>query len=130
VINGKKTGPYDNVKAGSLVFSPDGKSASYAAFGADASWRVYVNGKPGAHGCDEIISKITWTPGASKPAYVGRFISGGKISFALSFNGKLNREYGAIWMIDGEKLFVNEAGKIEYFAKSNTLLYRAVSKAK
>ena len=130
VINGKKMGPYDNVKTGSLVFSPDGKSAAYAAFGADATWKVYVNGKTSEPGCDAVISQITFTPGASAPAYVGRYIAGGKTSFALSFHGKLSRKYGAIWMGDGGTLFVNEAGNIEYFAKSRTLLYRVVTQAK
>ena len=123
-------GPYDNVKTGSLVFSPDGKSAAYAAFGADATWKVYVNGKTSEPGCDAVISQITFTPGASAPAYVGRYIAGGKTSFALSFQGKLSRKYGAIWMGDGGTLFVNEAGNIEYFAKSRTLLYRVVTNAK
>ena len=130
VINGKKTGPYENVKSGSLVFSPDGKSAAYAAFGDDAFWRVHVNGKGMEPGCEGVISKITFTPGAALPAYVGRYMTGGKIAFALSFDGKLSREYGSIWMGDGGKLFVNSEGQIEYFAKSRTLLYRAVTKAK
>ena len=81
-------------------------------------------------GCEGVISKITFTPGAALPAYVGRYMTGGKIAFALSFDGKLSREYGSIWMGDGGKLFVNSEGQIEYFAKSRSFLYRVVTKAK
>ncbi|MFC1601025.1 hypothetical protein ACFL34_01585 [Candidatus Sumerlaeota bacterium] len=129
VVVGKKTfGPYGNVKPGSLVFSPDGKAVAWAAFGADGNWFVYVDGATIDAGCDRVVSQLTFSPGVSLPAYVGRFVSEGKASFALSYDGKLGREYGSIWMGDGGKLFVQEDGSIKYFAKSGSLLYRVVAK--
>ena len=130
VVGDKTWGPYADVKPKSLVFSPDGKVAAWAAFGADGNWQVLADGKPIDSGCDRVVSQLTFAPGASVPAYVGRFISDGKTAFALSFNGRLSREYRSIWMGDGGKLFVREDGGITYFAKSGALLYRLVAEAK
>ena len=128
VVGDKTWGPYADVKPKSLVFSPDGKVAAWAAFGADGNWQVLADGKPIDSGCDRVVSQLTFAPGASVPAYVGRFISDGKTAFALSFNGRLSREYRSIWMGDGGKLFPQEDGSIKYFAKSGSLLYRVVAK--
>ena len=130
VAGGKELGPYENIQQESLVFSPDGKKLAWAAFGADGNWHVCLNGKTIDSGCDDIISQITFSPGVSMPAYVGRYLSDGKPAFALSFNGKISREYGAIWMGDGGKLFVQENGGIKYFAKSGSLLYRNKAEVK
>jgi hypothetical protein len=62
------------------------------------------------------------------PAYVGRFLPEGKQAFALSIGGKFGRQFPSIWMGDGGKLFVQEDGRIKYFAKSGPLLYRVVAK--
>ena len=128
VEGGKEHGPYENIQQGSLVFSPDGKALAWAAFGSDGHWNVCVNGKAIDSGCDRVVSQITFSPGSSVPAYVGRYVSDGKPGFALSFNGELSREYGSIWMGDGGKLFVQENGSIKYFARSGGLLYRVVAK--
>jgi hypothetical protein len=130
VVGDKTWGPYADVKPKSLVFSPDGKVAAWATFGADGNWQVMADGKPIDSGCDRVISQLTFAPGASVPAYVGRFISAGKTAFALSFNGRFGREYRSIWMGDGGKLFPREDGSITYFAKSGSLLYRVVAEAK
>lgn len=130
VDGGKELGPYENIQQGSLVFSPDGKALAWAAFGSDGNWNVYVDGKKIEPGCDGVVSQLTFSPGASVPAYVGRYLSDGKPAFAMSFNGELSREYGSIWMGDGGKLFVQEDGSIKYFARSGGLLYRAVAKSK
>ena len=130
VEGGKEHGPYDNIQRGSLVFSPDGKNLAWAAFGSDAKWHVCLNGKTIDSGCDRVVSQITFSPGVSVPAYVGRYVSDGKPSFALSFGGKIGRKYDAIWMGDGGKLFVQENGSVKYFAKSGRLLYRNIAKAK
>ena len=131
VMVGDKTwGPYADVQPKSLVFSPDGKTAAWAAFGPDGNWLVLANGKPIDSGCDRVISQLTFAPGASVPAYVGRFLTAGKTAFALSFNGKFGREYRSIWMGDYGKLFVREDGSISYFAKSGSLLYRIEEKGK
>lgn len=124
VLGGKPFGPYGDVKSGSLVFGPDGNALAWAAFGADGFWQVNLNGKPIDAGCDGVVSRITFVPGVVQPAYVGRFVAEGRISFALSYGGELSRQYGSIWMGDGGKLFVREDGGIAYFAKSKTLLYR------
>ncbi len=128
VEGGKEHGPYENVKRGSLVFRPDDKDLAWAAFGADGNWHVCLNGKTIDEGCDRVISQITFSDGVSLPAYVGQYLSGGKPAFALSFAGKISREYDAIWMGEGGKLFVQEDGSIQYFAKSGTLLYRNITK--
>ena len=128
VEGGKEHGPYENIQQGSLVFSPDGKDLAWAGFGADGNWHVCVNGKPIDSGCDRVISQITFSPDVSVPAYVGRYVSDGKPSFAMSYGGRLGREYDAIWMGDGGKLFVQENGSIKYFAKSGSLLYRNIAK--
>jgi hypothetical protein len=130
VVGDKTWGPYADVKPRSLVFSPDGKTAAWAVFGKDGNWLVLANGKPIDSGCDRVISQLTFAPGTSVPAYVGRFITAGKTAFALSFNGKFGREYRSIWMGDYGKLFVREDGSISYFAKSGALLYRVVAEAK
>ncbi len=130
VEDGKEHGPYDNIQRGSLVFRPDGKDLAWAAFADDGNWHVYLNGKPIDAGCDDVLSQITFSAGESVPAYVGQYLSDGKRVFALSFGGKIGREYSSIWTGDGGKLFVQEDGSIEYFAKSGALLYRAVAKAK
>ena len=130
VVGDKTWGPYADVQPKSLLFSPDGKTAAWAAFGKDGNWQVLANGKPIDSGCDRIISQLTFAPGASVPAYVGCFITDGKTAFALSFNGKFGREYRSIWMGDGGKLFVREDGSISYFAKSGSLLYRIEEKGK
>jgi len=88
-----------------------------------------VDGKAIGSGGDGVVSQLTFPPGASVPAYVGRYVSDGKTSFALSFGGEAGREYDSIWMGDGGKLFVQENGSIEYFARSGELLYRAAAKA-
>ena len=128
VEGGKEHGPYENIQRGSLVFRPDGKDIAWAAFGADGNWHVCLNGKTIDEGCDRIISQITFADGVSAPAYVGRYVSDGKPSFAMSYGGRLGRAYDAIWMGDGGKLFVQENGGIKYFAKSGSLLYRNVAK--
>ena len=129
VEGGKELGPYENIQQNSLGFSPDGKGLAWAAFGADGKWHVFVDGKTIDSGCDRIVSQITFSPGVSVPAYVGRYLADGKPAFALSFGGETGREYDSIWMGDGGKLFVQENGSIEYFARSGGLLYRAVAKA-
>ena len=128
LVDGKSMGPYGEVEARSLVFSPDGKSVAWAAFGENGQWHVYLNGKPIDDGCDRIISQLTFSPGVKEPAYVGRFLSGGRQAFALSMSGKFGRQFPSIWMGDDGKLFVQEDGSIEYFAKSGSLLYRVVAK--
>jgi hypothetical protein len=128
VEGGKEHGPYENIQPGSLVFSPDGKDLAWAAFGSDGKWHVCLNGKTIDSGCDRVISQITFSAGVAVPAYVGRYLSDGKPAFALSFDGKIGRKYDAIWMGDGGKLFVQENGSIEYFAKSGSLLYRNIAK--
>ncbi len=128
VEGGKEHGPYENIQRGSLVFRPDGKDIAWTAFGADGNWHVCLNGKTIDEGCDRIISQITFADGVSAPAYVGRYVSDGKPSFAMSYGGRLGRAYDAIWMGDGGKLFVQENGGIKYFAKSGSLLYRNVAK--
>ena len=128
LMDGKSMGPYGEVEARSLVFSPDGKSVAWAAFGKNGQWSVYVNGKPIDDGCDRIISQLTFSPGVKEPSYVGRFLPEGKQAFALSMGGKFGRQFPSIWMGDGGKLFVQEDGSIEYFAKSGPLLYRVVAK--
>jgi hypothetical protein len=130
VEGGKELGPYENIQQGSIVFRPDGKDLAWAAFGSEGKWHVCLNGKMIDSGCDRVFSQITFSPGVSVPAYVGRFVSDGKPSFALSFGGKIGRAYDAIWMGDGGKLFVQENGSIEYFAKSGSLLYRNNAKVK
>jgi hypothetical protein len=130
VEGGKEVGPYDNIQRDSLVFRPDGKDLAWAAFGADGKWHVCANGKTIDAGCDRVVSQITFSPGQSLPAYVGRFLSEGKPVFAFSFGGKVSRTFDAIWMGDGGKLFVQENGSIQYFAKSNALLYRNTAKVK
>jgi len=129
VDGGKELGPYENVEQGSLVFSPDGKALAWAAFVDDGNWHVCVDGKMIDSGCERVVSQLTFSPGASVPAYVGRYVSDGKTAFALSFGGEIGREYNSIWMGDGGKLFVQEDGSIEYFARSGGLLYRGVAKA-
>ena len=129
VDGGKELGPYENIQQGSLVFSPDGKALAWAAFGSDGNWNVFVDGEAIGSGCDGVVSQITFSPGASVPAYVGRYLSDGKPAFALSFGGETGRQYNSIWMGDGGKLFVQEDGSIEYFARSGGLLYRATAKA-
>ena len=124
VEGNKEHGPYENIQRGSLVFRPDGKDLAWAAFGADGNWHVCLNGKTIEEGCDRIISQITFADGVSAPAYVGRYVSDGKPSFAMSYAGTPGRAYDAIWMGDGGKLFVQEDGSIKYFAKSGSLLYR------
>lgn len=131
VIVGDKTwGPYADVKPKSLVFSPDGKASAWAAFGDNGNWQVLVNGKPIDNGCNRVISQLTFVPGVSLPAYAGRFLSDGKIAFAVSFNGRVGREFRSIWMGDGGKLFPKKDGSITYFAKSGSLLYRIEEKVK
>ncbi len=131
VVEGdKEHGPYENIQRGSLVFRPDGKDLAWAAFSDDGNWHVCLNGKPIDAGCDDVLSQITFSAGVSAPAYVGQYLSDGKLAFALSFGGEIGREYGSIWTGDGGKLFVQENGSIEYFAKSGSLLYRVVAKAK
>ena len=88
-----------------------------------------LNGKTIDSGCDGIVSQITFSPGVSAPAFVGRYVSDGRPAFALSFGGKIGRAYDAIWMGDGGKLFVQEDGGIKYFAKSGSLLYQNIAKA-
>lgn len=130
VVEGsKELGPYESIQQGSLVFGPDGKALAWAAFGSDGNWNVFVDGKAIGSGCDGVVSQLTFSPGASVPAYVGRYLSDGEIAFALSFDGETGREYGSIWMGDGGKLFVQEDGSIEYFARSGGLLYRAVAES-
>ncbi|HJM63261.1 MAG TPA: hypothetical protein QGF50_06080 [Roseibacillus sp.] len=129
VDGGKELGSYENIQQGSLVFSPDGKALAWAAFVDDGNWHVCVDGKMIDSGCDGVVSQITFPPGVSVPAYVGRYLSDGKTAFALSFGGEVGRQYNSIWMGDGGKLFVQEDGSIEYFARSGGLLYRAVAKA-
>ena len=130
VVEGdKEHGPYENIQRGSLVFRSDGKDLAWAAFGSDGNWHVCLNGKTIDSGCDRVVSQITFSPGVSVPAYVGRYVSDGKPGFALSFGGKIGREYDAIWMGDGGKLFVQENGSIKYFAKSGSLLYRNSAEA-
>jgi hypothetical protein len=121
-------GPYENIQRGSLVFRPDAKDLAWAGFGADGNWHVCVNGRSIDSGCDRVISQITFSPDVSVPAYVGRYVSDGKPSFAMSYGGRLGREYDAIWMGDGGKLFVQEDASIKYFAKSGSLLYRNIAK--
>jgi hypothetical protein len=128
LVGGKSMGPYGEVEASSLVFSPDGKSVAWAAFGAGGQWNVYVDGKTIDDGCDRVISQLTFSPGMSVPAYVGRFLPEGKQAFALSMGGKFGRQFSSIWMGDGGKLFPQEDGSIKYFAKSGSLLYRVVAK--
>jgi len=128
LVDGKSMGPYGEVEASSLVFSPDGKSVAWAAFGAGGQWHVYVDGKTIDDGCDRVISQLTFSPGMSVPAYVGRFLPEGKQVFALSMGGKFGRQFSSIWMGDGGKLFPQEDGSIKYFAKSGSLLYRVVAK--
>ena len=128
VEGGKEHGPYENIQRGSLVFRPDGKDLAWAAFGADGKWHVCVNGKTIDSGCDRVVSQITFSPDVSVPAYVGRYVSDGKPSFAMSYGGSLGREYDSIWMGDGGKLFVQEDASIKYFAKSGSLLYRNIAK--
>lgn len=128
LVDGKSMGPYGEVEASSLVFSPDGKSVAWAAFGADGQWHVYVNGKTIDDGCDRVISQLTFSPGISVPSYVGRFLPEGKQAFALSMGGKFGRQFPSIWMGDGGKLFPQEDGSIKYFAKSGSLLYLVVAK--
>jgi hypothetical protein len=129
VEGGKELGPYENVRQGSLVFSPDGKALAWAAFVDDGHWHVCVDGKMIDPGCERVVSQITFSPGVSVPAYVGGYVSDGKTAFALSIGGEIGREYDSIWMGDGGKLFVQENGSIEYFARSGGLLYRAVAKS-
>jgi len=121
-------GPYENIQRGSLVFRPDGKDLAWAGFGADGNWHVCVNGKSIDSGCDRVVSQITFSPDVSVPAYVGRYVSDGKPSFAMSYGGRLDREYDSIWMGAGGKLFVQEDESIKYFAKSGSLLYRNIAK--
>jgi hypothetical protein len=121
-------GPYENIQRGSLVFRPDGNDLAWAGFGADGNWHVCVNGNSIDSGCDRVISQITFSPDVSVPAYVGRYVSDGKPSFAMSYGGRLGREYDSIWMGDGGKLFVQEDASIKYFAKSGSLLYRNIAK--
>ena len=128
LVDGNSMGPYGEVGARSLVFSPDGKSVAWTAFGKNSQWFAYVNGKSIGDGCDRIISQLTFSPGVSVPAYVGRFLPEGKQAFALSIGGKFGRQFPSIWMGDGGKLFVQEDGRIKYFAKSGPLLYRVVAK--
>ena len=128
VEGGKEHGPYENIQRGTLVFRPDGKDLAWAAFASDGSWHVCANGKSIDSGCDRVVSQITFSPDVSVPAYVGRYVSDGKPSFAMSYGGRLGREYDAIWMGDGGKLFVQENGSIKYFAKSGSLLYRNIAK--
>ena len=59
LVGGKSMGPYGEVEASSLVFSPDGKSVAWAAFGAGGQWNVYVDGKTIDDGCDRVISQLT-----------------------------------------------------------------------
>jgi len=129
VVGGKQLGPYGEVEARTLVFSPDGESVAWAAFGENGQWSVYVDGKPIDDGCDGIISELTFCPGVKEPAYVARFLHEGRQAFALSMGGKFGRQFPSIWMGDGGKLFVQEDGSIKYFAKSGPLLYRVVAKA-
>jgi hypothetical protein len=129
VEGGKELGPYENIQQGSLVFSPDGKALAWAAFVDDGKWHVCVDSKMIDDGCERVVSQLTFSPGVSVPAYVGGYVSDGKTAFALSFGGEVGREYDSIWMGDGGKLFVQENGSIEYFARSGGLLYRAVAKA-
>jgi hypothetical protein len=131
VVVGKKAlGPHVNVKPGSLTFSDDGKVVAWSAFGKDGFWHVYANGKPIGVGCDRVISRITFVPGMSQPAYVGQFVAGGKRFYSMSYGGELGRAFGSIWLGDGGKLFVQEDGTISYFGKSGSLLYRQVAKGK
>jgi len=129
VEDGEEHGPYEGIQPGSLVFRPDGKDLAWAAFGSDGKWHVCLNGKTIDSGCDRVVSQISFSNGVSVPAYVGRYVSDGKSAFALSFGGKIGREYDAIWMGDGGKLFVQENGSIKYFAKSGSLLYRNIANA-
>ena len=87
-----------------------------------------MDGKTIDDGCDRVISQLTFSPGMSVPAYVGRFLPEGKQAFALSMGGKFGRQFSSIWMGDGGKLFPQEDGSIKYFAKSGSLLYRVVAK--
>jgi hypothetical protein len=128
VVGDKSLGPYGEVDTRSLVFSPDGKSVAWTAFGKNGLWSVYVNGKAIDDGCDRIISQLTFSPGVKEPAYVARFLSDGKQAFALSMGGTFGRQFPSIWMGDGRKLFVQEDGSIKYFAKSGPLLYREIAK--
>jgi hypothetical protein len=130
VVEGdKEHGPYENIQRDSLVFRPDGKGLAWAAFLPDGNWHVCLDGKSIDSGCDRIVSQLAFSANVSAPAYVGQYVSGGKTAFALSYDGKVGREYDSIWMGDGGKLFVQEDGGIKYFAKSGSLLYRISVKA-
>ena len=123
VIDGKAMGPYEDVAPGSPVFSPDGKTAAWAAMGQDADWRVYVNGKAGP-AYDSIASQLTFAPAGHDPVYVARILSGGKYSFALVSGAGAGRQYTSIWMGDGGRLFVRKDGRVECFAKKGPIVYK------
>ena len=77
VVGDKTWGPYADVKPKSLVFSPDGKVAAWAAFGAAGNWQVLADGKPIDSGCDRVVSQLTFGPrrlgaGLRRPLHLRR----------------------------------------------------------
>jgi len=123
VIDGKIMGPYESVAPDAPAFSPDGRTVAWAAMGQDGNWRVYVNGSAGG-AFDSIVSRLTFAPDNSGPAYVGRVLSEGKYSFAMVTDAGAGREYTSIWMGNAGRLFVRQDGRVEYFAKQGPVVHK------
>lgn len=120
VLDGKKLGPYDDVRGHTFTFSPDGKHYACVVM-REGNCHVLSDGVLGPQ-CDRVMSRLVFNAGGDCLAYVVRLVREGRRIYAVVYNRELGQDFDAVWIPDGGNLVMDGKGTVRFFAVKNKLV--------
>jgi WD40 repeat protein len=120
VLDGKKLGPYDDVRGHSFTFSPDGKHYACVVI-RRGNCHVLSDGVLGPQ-CDRVMSRLVFNAKGDRLAYVVRRVHEGRLNYAVVYNREMGQDFDAVWIPDGGNLMMDDKGTVRFLAIKNKLV--------